>query len=111
MNLSVDMTESQHTLLLELIEKYIPNTEIWVYGSRINGTSSPSSDLDMVAFATADQEFTLSDLRDALEESDLPFRVDLFIWNDLPATFHHNIKANHVVLQKATNDNPSSVPD
>ena len=73
--------------------------DVWAYGSRVKWTSKPSSDLDMVVFASKDQYHQISDLRRAFEESDLPFRVDLFIWDEVPERFHKNIKDNYIVLQ------------
>ena len=69
-----------------------------MYGSRVKWTSRPQSDLDLVVFATPEQERRVSDLRDAFEESSLPFRVDLFVWDDVPEQFHKQIEADHVVL-------------
>ena len=53
----------------------------------------------MVVFAEQDQRDQVSNLKEAFEESHLPFRVDLFIWDEVPERFHKNIKNNHVVLQ------------
>ena len=38
-------------------------------------------------------------LKDAFEESDLPFRVDLFVWDEIPSQFQENIRQEYVVLQ------------
>ena len=35
-----------------------------------------------------------------MEESSLPFPVDLFIWDELPESFRKRIEAEHVVLVK-----------
>ena len=34
----------------------------------------------------------------ALEESQLPFRIDLFVWDEIPARFRDNIQQAHVIL-------------
>ena len=62
------------------------------------GTSSSKSDLDLVALAKRDQIAAVADLREAFEESFLPFRVDLWVWDEVPASFREGIEANHVVL-------------
>ena len=94
----IDVTADQRKILLALLERYLPNTEAWVYGSRVKWTSRPQSDLDLVVFATPEQERRVSDLREAFEESNLPFRVDLFVWDSVPEQFHKQIEADHVVL-------------
>ena len=94
----IDVTADQRKILLALLERYLPNSEAWVYGSRVKWTSRPQSDLDLVVFAKPEQERRVSDLRDAFEESSLPFRVDLFVWDSVPEQFHKQIEADHVVL-------------
>ena len=94
----IDVTADQRKTLLALLERYLPNTETWVYGSRVKWTSRPQSDLDLVVFATPEQEGQVSDLREAFEESNLPFRVDLFVWDAVPEKFRKHIKCDHVML-------------
>ena len=69
-----------------------------MYGSRVKWTSRPQSDLDLVVFATPEQRPQVGDLREAFEESNLPFRVDLFVWDDVPDSFRKQIQEEHVVL-------------
>ena len=49
LNRAIDITPDQREMLLSLLSRHLPNTEAWVYGSRVRGTSRPESDLDMVA--------------------------------------------------------------
>ena len=98
-NQAIDITPEERKTVLELLEQHLPGTPVWIYGSRIAGTSSPKSDLDLVVFARSSQQAHVGDLREAFEESSLPFRVDLFVWDRLPAAFRHRIEMNYVVLQ------------
>ena len=95
---AIDITTEQSKIVLELLERHLPNTTAWVYGSRAKWTSRPQSDLDLVVFATPEQSGRVSDLREAFEESNLPFRVDLFVWDAVPGQFRKHIKRDHVVL-------------
>ena len=95
---AIDITAEQRKILLELLERHLPNTTAWVYGSRAKWTARPQSDLDLVVFATPEQNGRVSDLKEAFEESDLPFRVDLFVWDAVPEQFRKHIKRDHVVL-------------
>ena len=95
---TIDITGEQRKTILALLERHLPNTAAWVYGSRAKWTSRPQSDLDMVVFATPEQARRVSDLREAFEESNLPYRVDLFVWDDVPEQFRKRIEAEHVVL-------------
>ena len=94
----IDITAAQSRTLLTLLERHLPDTEAWVYGSRAKRTSNPKSDLDLVVFSTPDQRTRVGDLREEFDESDLPFRVDLFVWDDVPDSFRRRIRADHVVV-------------
>jgi predicted nucleotidyltransferase len=98
---TLDITPDQRKILLNLLNDYLPGVTVWAYGSRIKGTSRPQSDLDLVIFAAAEQKRAVAALKEALEESQLPFRVDLFVWDEIPAQFRENIQQAHMVLVNA----------
>ena len=95
---AIDITAEQRKTVLALLARHLPNTTAWVYGSRVKWTARPQSDLDLVVFATPEQAGRVSDLREAFEESNLPFRMDLFVWDTVPEQFRKAIEAEHVVL-------------
>ena len=95
---AIDITAAQRKTVVALLERYLPGTAVWVYGSRAKWTSRPQSDLDLVVFAKPEQRGRVGDLREAFDESNLPFRVDLFAWNDVPDAFRAQIQDDHVVL-------------
>ena len=86
-------------IVMKLLQEHIPQMLVWAHGFRIQGKARPSSDLDLVAFSQPEQKEDIFELKDAFEKSDLPFRVDLFIWDKIPEHFHANIKQTHIVLQ------------
>ena len=96
----IDLSPQQLRLVQDLLAAHLSGVEVWAYGSRVRGTARRYSDLDMVAFTEPVHSAQLNILREAFEESDLPFRVDLFSWSETPASFHPQIKANYVVLQE-----------
>jgi len=95
---TVQLTDKQRDTICQLAEAFLPGTVIWAYGSRAKGTARPASDLDLVAMAPPGQARQVSALKEALEESNLPFRVDLFVWDELPDTFKENIQREKKVL-------------
>ena len=95
---AIDITVGQRKAVLVLLERHLPNTAAWVCGSHAQWTSRPQSDLDMVVFATPEQARRVSDLREAFEQNNLPFRVGLFVWDAVPEQFRKHIKRDHVVL-------------
>ncbi len=103
MNAVIEITSDQRATLISLLTRHLPDTEAWVYGSRVRGTSRPSSDLDMAVFATPEQAPDVSELRESFEESNLPFRVDLFVWDEVPESFREQIEREHVKLRDTRN--------
>ena len=101
---SIDISAGQRKTILSLLERHLPGTEAWIYGSRAKWTSHPQSDLDLVVFATPEQVQQVGNLREAFEESDLPFRIDLFVWDEVPAQFKRQIEADHVALTEVYSD-------
>ena len=95
----------RHRAQLEaLLRERLPGVEVWAYGSRITGESHDGSDLDLVLRAPDLREIPigrLSDLREALRESTIPFLVEARDWARLPEEFQGEIARNHVVLIKA----------
>ena len=97
-NNTIDIKPKDKEILFSLLEQYLPNTTIWAFGSRISGHSRPWSDLDLILFSTAEQKIHISLLKEALEESNLSFRVDPIEWDYLPDNFKANISASPRVL-------------
>ncbi|MCE5182155.1 MAG: restriction endonuclease subunit S [Betaproteobacteria bacterium] len=101
MTAAIDITKEQRKTLLVLLRQFIPGVEVWAYGSRVKWTARPNSDLDLVAFTTPAQSPLVSELKEALAESDLPFLVDFHVWDEVPERFHEIIRKEYVVLQEA----------
>ena len=108
MSREIALAPGQHRAVLRLLHAHLPGTEVWAYGSRVKHTGRPSSDLDLVAFAGPRQRRHVGDLREAFEESDLPFRVDVLVWDDIPKSFRDEIRRAHVTLTSSRTAPPSS---
>ena len=106
---SIDITTEDLKTVLALLQRHLPDTAAWVYGSRVKWTSTPKSDLDLVVFATPEQRRQVGDLREAFEESNLPFRIDLFVWEEVSEAFRKQIETEHTTLVAATR-HPLSEP-
>jgi type I restriction enzyme, S subunit len=101
MTAAIDITKEQRKTLLALLRRFIPGVAVWTYGSRVKWTARPNSDLDLVAFTTPAQSPLVSELKEVLAESDLPFLVDFHVWDEVPKRFHEIIRKEYVVLQEA----------
>lgn len=105
----IDITPADLKTLQALLKRYIPQSIVWAFGSRVKFTNKPSSDLDLVAFTTKEQNTQVSLLKDAIEEAMLPYRVDLLCWHEIPENFKKNIEQQYVVVQEA-NIKENSLP-
>jgi len=98
----IDLTEKQKKIIGDILREAAAGYEVRAYGSRVDGTSHAGSDLDLVLMGKKNSGQTpMARLREAFEESNLPFRVDIFDWNRLPESFRINIEKKYVVLQEA----------
>ena len=104
MSSQIDILPAQRRRILRMIEAHLPDTDVWAFGSRVKWTSDPASDLDLVAFAGPEQRRQVVDLREAFEESNLPFRVDVLVWDEIPESFREEIDAEHLALVECTPD-------
>jgi predicted nucleotidyltransferase len=94
----IDIGPRDKEILFSLIKRYLPDTAVCAYGSRVSGNAEPWSDLDLVVFSGAEQKLQVSLLKEALEESSLSFRVDLLEWHSLPDSFRANIEDSCIPL-------------
>lgn len=98
---AIDLTTEQRNMLNDLLRRFLPGVAVWAYGSRVKWTARPNSDLDLVAFTIPAQRAQVADLKDALAESNLPFLVDLHVWDDVLDRFREIIRKEYVVVQEA----------
>jgi uncharacterized protein len=88
--------------LKALLAHKVPQAEVWAYGSRVNGGAHEGSDLDLVLRNPTDLTQDVDgwlDLQEALQESALPFLVEVHLWSRLPNAFHRNIEDGYVLVQ------------
>jgi len=95
------LREKDRLKLIEIFSEIPLSYEVWAYGSRVNGDAHSGSDLDLV-IRTFDNEIFPNQfyhkLKENIRESNIPFLVDLFLWHQLPESFHKNIEIKHEVL-------------
>jgi uncharacterized protein len=82
--------QEQHMKILQSILSRFPYT-FYAFGSRVTGAHKQFSDLDLCVMEDlADQ--VKSELTEAFEESNLPFKVDIIEWNKISDDFRDLIK-------------------
>ena len=98
MKTEIDINPRDKEILFSLLDRYLPQIPVWAHGSRVTGGAKPWSDLDLVVFTEEKYKYQLSLLKEAFEESNLSFRVELLEWDSLPDKFKSNIEASHAVI-------------
>lgn len=97
----INLTEKETKVVQTILKIYVPELEVWAFGSRINGTNKSYSDLDLAVISQDQLPLKIKgNLKYAFEESDLPFRVDVLDWQRLTNEFKKIVQANHVIMQK-----------
>ena len=85
------------TILLD----FVPDYEVRAFGSRCAGTAREYSDLDLCVCGSEKLDWQLlANLKDALMESDLPFRIDLLDYHTTPEHFRKTIHDGEVIQHK-----------
>jgi len=88
----INLDEKSREIIEMILAPYIAKGVLWVFGSRVSGKSVAHSDLDLVI--RDDKPLPFSDylaLKDALEYSELPMRVDLLDWQRISPEFREVI--------------------
>ena len=95
----IDVPENHLQYILEQLRFYIPKADVWAFGSRINGSNRPASDLDLAVLCDKDTaKKQLPKLNDVFIESDIPFKIQLLDFNRLPSNMKENIKNKCIIL-------------
>jgi len=89
----IDISEKELHIISDILHKFVPDCEVRVFGSRYNGTVKEYSDLDCAIVGKEKLDWKLiADIKEAFEESDLPYRVDLLDWNAITPEFRNTIQ-------------------
>ena len=81
------------SLIKTTIDKHLRGSEVFLFGSRAKNTNQEFSDVD-IAIKCPNLDFaTLAKIRFDLEESNLPYKIDLVNYDDLtPEILEKSVK-------------------
>ena len=85
----LNLKERHLQIIKGILQKY-PYT-FFAYGSRAKGNNRNFSDLDLCSKDKIPTDVIL-DIKEELEESDLPFKVDIVSWERMSPTFQKLIE-------------------
>ena len=94
----LDLPPQYCQLIARIAQTYAPDYEVRVFGSRVRGTARQYSDADL-AFIGAKSLSTdqLIRLKEAFENSALPFHVDIVDWRRATAAFRASVEAQGMI--------------
>ncbi len=89
----IDIPDVHLETILNTLKKYLPSTEVRVFGSRYKHSAKRYSDLDLalVGRIKLDQKL-LTNIKEDFEDSNIPFRIDLLDWNAISPEFRKIIE-------------------
>jgi predicted nucleotidyltransferase len=99
---ALHLTPAELTLLRQLLARHLPGLTLRAFGSRVAGWPGsrglkPHSDLDL-AVSGRPTDLALATLRADLEESDLRWRVDVCLLDELPPALRELVQRHGVML-------------
>ncbi len=96
----IDLSEKDLNKVLRILRAHVLGFPVWVFGSRVTGEAGTYSDLDLTVITKDPLPLsTVADLKEAFDESDLVFKVDVVDWATTSETFRRIIEKGKVVLQ------------
>ncbi len=95
----LDLPQNDLQIVREILERYVPDRPIFVFGSRVTGRAERRSDLDLAIGGSEPLPRRVrGTLADAFDESDLPIQVDVVDLTAVSETFRKRIESEWVSL-------------
>jgi type I restriction enzyme S subunit len=95
----IDISPENWQIVRDILQRLVPDREVWAFGSRAKWTAKEYSDLD-IAFM-GDEPLSIgvvADLNEAFQESALPFKVDVVDWAAITPSFRKVVESSKVLL-------------
>ncbi len=93
--MKIDLKEEYIEELKRIFNNYCPRAQIWAYGSRVKNQAHSGSDLDLVVKSFNEENKQIGKLNEIIQNSNIPFLVDLKLWDHLPLSFQKEILKNY----------------
>ncbi|MBF0143000.1 MAG: restriction endonuclease subunit S [Magnetococcales bacterium] len=98
----IDIRPDHWEIVRAILNKHLPDREVWAFGSRAKWTAKQYSDLDLAILGDEPLDLgVLAGLEEDFSESDLPFKVDVVDWATTAEGFRKIIERDRVVVQLA----------
>jgi len=99
----IDVEEKYLAVVRRILAEHVPDCEVRVFGSRIEGKSREFSDLDLVLVGGEKLNWRrIERLKDSFASSDLPMIVEVIDWHAISDEFRAVIENHYEVIQDRT---------
>lgn len=103
----IDISPENWQILRDILQRYVPDREVWAFGSRAKWTAKAFSDLEIAIVGNVPLGLTrIAELTEAFQESALPFRVDVVDGATITPAFRKVIEVGKVILLLQSKGNP-----
>jgi type I restriction enzyme S subunit len=97
----IDIRPDHWEMVRGILQKHVPQHEVWAFGSRAKWTAKEFSDLDLAVISDKPLSLSVSaSLSEAFSESDLPYKVDVVDWATTSESFRRMIERDKVVVKR-----------
>jgi predicted nucleotidyltransferase len=95
----IHVTDEELKIILKILETYAPKGEVWAFGSRQRGAHRKHSDLDLAVVGDGRQTLSvIGNIKEAFEDSTLPYRVDVLDYHNVSPRFREIIGESYEVI-------------
>jgi uncharacterized protein len=99
----IKVSGKQLETIKRILAEYVGGCEVRAFGSRVVGEAKDHSDLDLAVVGSGKMKRrTKMLLREAFEESDLPFRADIIDYNAISDKFRAIIDTGYEIIQTSS---------
>jgi type I restriction enzyme S subunit len=96
----IDISPENWRIVRDVLQRYVPEREVWAFGSRAKWTAKEFSDLDIAIIGDEPLSIGLmAEMREAFQESSLPFKIDIVDWASITPPFRQIIQSTKLQIQ------------
>jgi predicted nucleotidyltransferase len=101
--MKLDLEPRYLEMILRILNIYMPDCEVRVFGSRVHGTSRKYSDVDLFIVGKNRLDAKdISKLKEVFSCSDLPYIVDIQDWLTITTSFREAIGSDYIVIKNGS---------
>ena len=98
----ISVSSNEFDIIINILNTYIKKGKVYAFGSRYKNNNRKFSDFDIAIDIGEKLSFEfLTSLKDAFEESDLPYRVDIIDYNNISDKFKKIVDSGNEVIYNA----------